>query len=53
MKKLIITSIALVIAFSFWNCEKDDICEDGTPTTPRMIIEFYDNLNPTAKKNSY
>ena len=50
MKKLIITSIALVIAFSFWNCEKDDICEDGTPTTPRMIIEFYDNLEPTTKK---
>ena len=50
MKKLIIASIALVIAFSFWNCEKDDICEDGTPTTPRMIVEFYDNLNPTVKK---
>ncbi|MEO8236278.1 MAG: DUF6452 family protein [Flavobacterium sp.] len=50
MKKLIIASIALVITFSLWNCEKDDICEDGTPTTPRMIVEFYDNLNPTVKK---
>ena len=50
MKKLIIVSIALIIAFSFWNCEKDDICENGTPTTPRMIVEFYDNLNPTVKK---
>ncbi|SFA91337.1 hypothetical protein SAMN05660845_0944 [Flavobacterium swingsii] len=50
MKKLIIASIVLVIAFLFWNCEKDDICEDGTPTTPRMIVEFYDNLEPTTKK---
>ena len=50
MKKLIIASIALIITFSLWNCEKDDICEEGTPTTPRMIVEFYDNLNPTVKK---
>ncbi len=50
MKKLILASIVLVTAFSLWNCEKDDICEDGTPTTPRMIVEFYDNNNPTLKK---
>ena len=50
MKKLIVASIALIITFSLWNCEKDDICEEGTPTTPRMIVEFYDNLNPTVKK---
>jgi hypothetical protein len=49
MKKLTIITLFL-IANLFWSCEKDDICEDGTPTTPRMIIEFYDNLNPTVKK---
>ena len=51
MKKLITATIALLITFSLWTCEKDDICEAGTPTTPRMIVEFYDNLNPTAKKS--
>ena len=51
MKKLIIATIAFLITFSLWNCEKDDICEKGTPTTPRMIVEFYDNLNPISKKN--
>jgi hypothetical protein len=51
MKKLKILFLALLIANLFWGCEKDDICEDGTPTTPRMIIEFYDNNNPTIKLN--
>ncbi|SNA87428.1 DUF6452 family protein [Flavobacterium psychrophilum] len=50
MKKLKIIAIAVFIANLFLGCEKDDICEAGTPTTPRMIVEFYDNLNPTAKK---
>ena len=51
MKKLKILFLALVIANLFWGCEKDDICEDGTPTTPRLIIEFYKNSNPTIKEN--
>ena len=34
-------------------CEKDDICLDGTPGTPRLIIRFFDadsveNLKPTG-----
>lgn len=35
---------------TIFNCEKDDICEEGTPTTPRLIVEFYDNAVPTNKK---
>ena len=50
MRKLKIIIIAIFIANLFLGCEKDDICEAGTPTTPRMIVEFYDNLNPTVKK---
>jgi hypothetical protein len=50
MKKLKIIAIAIFIANLFLGCEKDDICEAGTPTTPRMIVEFYDNLNPATKK---
>ena len=36
---------------SFSSCEKDDICEETTATTPKLIIEFYDILNPTVLKN--
>ena len=32
------------------SCEKDDICLEGTPATPRMIILFKDHENPQAKK---
>lgn len=51
MKKIIFTTLSLLLAFSFWNCEKDDICAEGTPVTPRLIIEFYDAANPTVLKN--
>jgi ABC-type enterochelin transport system substrate-binding protein len=50
MKKILFGLFSLLFAFSFWNCEKDDICEEGTPTTPRMIVEFYDNAVPTNPK---
>ena len=30
--------------------EKDDICLEGTPATPRMIVLFKDYENPQAKK---
>lgn len=32
---------SLLIIFIF-NCEKDDICIEGTPGTPRLIIRFFD-----------
>ena len=35
----------------FSGCEKDDICAETTPTTPRLIIDFYDFTNPTLTKN--
>jgi hypothetical protein len=48
MKKIF---LLLLIAFSFSSCEKDDICDANTPTTPRLVIEFYDNglVLPTTK----
>lgn len=51
MKKLKIIFTALVIANFFWSCEKDDLCDEKTPTTPRMIIEFFDDNNPSETKN--
>ena len=51
MKKLVFITLSLLLAVSFWNCEKDDICAEGTPVTPRLIIEFYDAANPTVLKS--
>jgi hypothetical protein len=48
MKKIF---LLLSILFAFSGCEKDDICDANTPTTPRLVIECYDNNNgtPTLK----
>jgi hypothetical protein len=47
MKKIYL--FLVIIAFSLFGCEKDDICSDET--TPRVIIEFYNISNPTVKLN--
>ncbi len=39
MKKILI--LLLVATFSFSSCEKDDICDANTSTTPRLVIEFH------------
>lgn len=49
MKKLF--TLLLIAIFSFSSCEKDDICDANTPTTPRLVIEFYDISNPSVLKN--
>ena len=36
MKKIIL--LLFVIALSFSGCEKDDICDADTVTTPRLVI---------------
>ena len=38
--------LILFIAIALINCERDDICAESTPTTPRLLIEFYDAENP-------
>ncbi len=48
--KLIVVLLAFLgVAIS--GCEKDDICAATTPTTPRLIIEFYNNADPSQLKN--
>jgi hypothetical protein len=37
--QLVIVSVVLV---TIVGCERDDICPPGTPTTPKLIIEFFD-----------
>lgn len=41
-KKII---VLLLVIMCVWNCERDDICAESTPTTPRLIIEFKDVNN--------
>jgi len=51
MKKLTTLVVILLIACGFSACEKDDICSAETPTTPRLMIEFYggnDVLKPVT-----
>ncbi|WP_347051713.1 DUF6452 family protein [Flavobacterium olei] len=49
MKKII--SILLLFTFGLSSCEKDDICDPNTPTTPRLVITFYDISNPAKTRN--
>ena len=49
MKKII--SLLLVFTFGLSSCEKDDICDANTPTTPRLVISFYKELEPTVQQN--
>lgn len=49
MKKIL--CFLLVFAFGLSSCEKDDICDPNTPTTPRMVLSFYDINNPSVKKS--
>jgi hypothetical protein len=49
MKKIL--TLLLIATFSLSSCEKDDICDANTPTTPRLVIEFYDIRNPSILKS--
>ena len=44
MKKIF---LLLVVVFSLSSCEKDDICDASTSTTPRLVIQFYESAAPT------
>ncbi|MFK7000436.1 DUF6452 family protein [Flavobacterium oreochromis] len=50
MKKILFGLFVIIFSMGLYNCEPDDICPQGTPTTPRMIIQFFDNNNPTNPK---
>lgn len=49
MKKGILLLVVFVSAF-FSSCEKDDICDANTVTTPRLVLSFYDINNPSVLK---
>ncbi|WP_051205326.1 DUF6452 family protein [Salinimicrobium xinjiangense] len=39
-----------IFIFLSLSCQKDDICPEGTETTPLLIIQFYDPEDPTRLK---
>jgi len=43
--------LSILILTSLLNCERDDICPSDTPTTPRLIIEFFDATEQEDLKN--
>lgn len=52
MKKIFsLTVIAFVASVPFWSCEKDDICAEGTPTTPSLVVEFFMDDNPNQNNS--
>lgn len=38
------------LLFLILSCQKDDICAETTPTTPMLIVRFYDFDNPSELK---
>lgn len=51
MKNLSVFSALLGCASLFLSCERDDICSEATPVTPRVSIDFYDYNAPAVPKN--
>jgi hypothetical protein len=51
MKNKIALSVLFLFTVCFSSCEKDDICDANTPTTPQLVIEFYDAVNTTLPMN--
>jgi len=43
--------LLLIAVFALLGCEKDDICDSATSTTPMAVIEFYNAANQTTLKN--
>lgn len=47
MKIIIKICSAICILLILASCERDDLCPEGTPVTPQLVIEFFDADNPT------
>ena len=43
--------IFTVLSIGLSSCERDDICPENTPTTPRLVVQFFDINNPEIQKN--
>lgn len=51
MKRFLFLILFIFLCFgTLSKCEKDDICAAGTPTTPKVVIDFYEYLNSSVRK---
>lgn len=48
MKKI---AFLLILIISLKGCTRDDLCPEGTATTPKLIIVFKDNANRELRKS--
>ena len=51
MKLHLFRILFIALTSIYISCERDDICAESTSTTPRLIIEFYDDLDPEVLKS--
>jgi hypothetical protein len=49
--KSILFILIIIVTVSNISCERDDICPEDVPTTPRLILEFFDVSNQENNKN--
>lgn len=50
MRKIVLLSFLILTILIILSCERDDICPASTPTTPNLIVEFYDIANQESVK---
>lgn len=50
MKKIV--AAVFFVVFFLASCEKDDICDPATPTTPRLILHFFDKNNISVSRRT-
>ncbi|AXT20245.1 hypothetical protein D7030_03785 [Flavobacteriaceae bacterium AU392] len=43
MKKQSLLFLSIILTSIFVSCERDDICAASTPTTPQLILRFFNN----------
>lgn len=42
--------VSILFAFVLSSCERDDICAASTPTTPQLVVQFFDVANTSLSK---
>ncbi|MDV6166986.1 DUF6452 family protein [Flavobacterium sp. DG1-102-2] len=51
MKRLVASiAVLLIVSAYLLSCEKDDLCADGSPITPQLVVNFYQRDNTTQVK---
>jgi len=45
MKRILCGWALMLAVFLSLNCERDDVCAGTTPTTPRVVVEFFNYTN--------